>query len=532
MAYTAADSDPAPSGELATPNLARIEEEVRNRLPHERHRLERALRNLEFSKGDFSRAPVRPPGAAYDQKRFPRHSMLMSRVVKVLTANLYRTGPQRTLPKHPQAQEWLNNVYRRHLVDAMFQRADQYAVISDVSAFQVSGSTDPDCPVKVELWDASQFCVWAHPDDPTKPVAVATIDRYDDQARIRLWTAELVSTWLSVKLKPGQTEGGRMMTKVKEEANPYGILPFAFVHFDLPCGEFWGGGPGDHLGDVNDGLNYFLTEHYDCIRYNTRPVIVLKGVRPGWRPPSPIQPGDVWDLPSDEDNAAGTAASEASAEYLQADVSFIGAGWDDFNQFLDHTLEMNGVPPSSIRLEQTAAKSGYAIVVEQIPLILWAETRQRPFGKYEDDLAKVCLTVGSKHLANNGYADATTAQLTAAAADPGLVLRWPCMYPDTPGPERNDEDEWLLDHGLTSRLQILMRREKLNAEEAEERLKAIADELKRERDIFGELVPPDPGKAKPDPEKEELDDEFEEEVEDEDDDEKPTKPGTRKPDGD
>jgi hypothetical protein len=505
MAYD--DSNPAPRGELAAPTLARIEAEVRDGLPNEQGRIDGALRNLAFSKGDFSLAPVRPPSGMYSGKRFPRHSMLMGRVARVLSANLYRKGPTRTLPDHPKATEWLESLYRKHLVDAMFQEADRLGAVSDVAMFQASGTDDPDCPVKIQLWDSSCFNVWAHPDDPTKPVAVAVIDRYDNQKRIRLWTLDEVQTWLSEKLKDGQTTGGRVLNFISSEPNPYGVLPFCFVHFHLPIsGEFWAGGPGTHLGDVNDGFNYFLTEHYDCIRYNTRPVITGTNVRPGWQPPS-MQPGAYWDVPSASGDIAGNGAQEAKLGYLQADVSFIAAGWDDFNSFLDHTLEMEGIPPSTIRLEQTGAKSGYAIVVEQIPLILWAETRQRPFGKYEDDLAKLVLTVGAAGWAGDG---ASEAELAAAARKPGMVLRWGNMYPDTPGPERNEDDHFQLDNGLASRTEVLMRRDHLTREEAEARIEQIAADLKTERKLLAE---PEPAE---DQEGWDLDDGEEEEEQDDD----------------
>ena len=525
------DGNPAPRGQLAGPTLSRIEAEIRAGLPNEQERLGHALANLEFYEGDFSRHPVRPPGASYDQYRYSRHTLIMQRVIKTLTSNLYKAGPDRKLPFHPEAELWLANVYRRLLVDALWQQADRLSMVSDVAAFQVVGDIDPDCPVKIHLWDSSCFNVWVHPDDPCQPIAVATIDRYDEQTRVRLWTADVVQTWLSEKLKEGQTAGGRTLRFESELANPYGCLPFCFVHVELPTRHFWTGGFGTHLANVNDYTNFFLTEHSDCVRYNTRPVVVLKGVRPGWRPPTPIQPGDVWDLPADTGDEASNQARDASAEYLQAETGFIQAGWDDCQQYLDHVLEMVGVPPSTIRMEQRSAMSGVAFVAEQIPLILWAMGRQRPFAKYEDCLAKLVLTVGSKHLANNAV---SSAALEAAAADPGLVLRWPDMFPDLPGPDRDTADQWLLDNGMTSRTQILMRREHLTHPEAQARLEEIAEDLEIEHRILGAATQaPDPTLPKPkpadddedleedpggEPEDEDPDDDDDDELDDDEDD--------------
>lgn len=476
--------------------LRRIDSEiVTNGLRNERKRIDESLYNLEFYKGDFSRFPVRVPGGAYDAQRYPRYSLVMQRVVNVLAAHLYRVGPARALrapaglPRgpHEAAAAWLDRVYRRNAMDALWQEADRLTAVSEVAAFQVGATRDPGRPVRIQLWDASQFCVWEDPDDPARPRAVATLDRYDGRRRLRLYTPEVRRTYLTEALGPGQTAGGTAYRLAREEANPYGVLPFSFAHFHYPCCDFWGGSPGVYLRAVNDGLNFALTEGFDCIRYNLRPIVLLRNVRPGWRPPVPVQPGDVWDL-AQATNAADEAAAAADARYLQADPGFVAAGWADFQAYLDHVLEMVGVPPASIRMVQDSARSGVSIVAEQVPLILWAEGRQRPFAGYEDDLARLVLTVGARHLGAQGDAGcrATADDLEAAAADPGLVLRWADLWPSLPGGDRDRADQWLLDHALGSRTQVLMRRDKLTREEAEARLKEIAEDRERERALFGE----------------------------------------------
>jgi hypothetical protein len=213
-------------------------------------------------------------------------------------------------------------------------------------------------------------------------------------------------------------------------------------------------------------------------------------------------------------------------------VGFIGAGWEDFNSYIDLTMEMNGVPPAAVRLVQDAASSGVQIVVEQIPLILWSKKRQRPFACYEQSLAALTLKVGAKHLGAqtfDGYR-VTAAKLQAAANSLALTLRWPDMWPDIPGDDRDKSDQWRLDNGLTSRTKLLMQREQLTREEAEAELEEVAEDLERERKLFGEAeaAAPAPGKPKPgQPEPDELeetdndeppDEEEEEEEEEEPDD--------------
>jgi hypothetical protein len=481
--------------------LAKIDDEVtKNGLQHERARLDDALFNMEFYEGDFTRFPPRSRGnLTYDAGRFPRCSLVMQRVVDTLSKNLYAQGPQRRLvapegsPARPYdaATAWLDACYSRNRVDAIWQRADAFGAISEAAAFQVSAQADPRQPIKIRLWDASQFCVWMDPDEPTVPIAVATLDVYDERRRLRLYTAEVIRTYMSQVLSPGQTSGGRDFKFRGEVANPYGLTPFSFAHFDLPVTEFWSGSPGTYLRDVNDAVNFQLTEGFDCIRFNLRPILLFKNVRPGYRPKTPVEPGDVWDLSAAAD-ASGESRAEPGAEYLQADSSFVAAGWDDLQAYLDHVLEMCGVPPSAVRMVQDSARSGVSIIAEQLPIIGWATRRQRPFGFYEDDLARLVLRVGARHLGAQAGREyrVTASQLETVAEEPCLALHWPSLYPRIPGQDADQADQFRLDHGLVSRTMLLMERESLTREESEEKLEVIAADLARERELFAEATPP------------------------------------------
>jgi hypothetical protein len=466
-----------------------IKDEIVGGLQCERTRLDDAMFNLEFYEGDFSRFPPRSPGQAYDSRRYFRNVPIMQRIVNVLTDHLYASGPVRVIADQPEATEWLENIYRRNTIDALWQAAEQMSGVTSLAAFQVEASEDPFCPLAICLWDGSQLCVWTHPDQPLEPLAVATIDLYDYQRRVRLWTETEMTTYVTEKWNPGI---GNAATAYRQEGppvpNPYGVIPFSFVHWRKPVRDFWTTSPGTRLRAMNDGLNFFLTEHFDCVRYNTRPVIVLKNVRAGWRPPKPIKPGDVWDLPADEDSEGD---AKQTADYLQADPGFIMAGWEDANHFIDLALECDGVPPATFRLVQDAAASGIQVVVEQIPLIAWATKRQRQFQCYETELAKLVFRIGAVHLGTQDFRayQLTGQMLQKAADDPLLTLRWPSMWPDIPGDDRDRGDQWLLDNGMSSRTMLLMRRDRLTRQEAEAKLEEIAEDLERERELFAEHPP-------------------------------------------
>lgn len=496
MTTTIAD----PAADLADTLLGRIASEAREGLPNEQVRLDACARQVKFYRGQFEEYSTREPGMTYGQYRYERPSLIMQRVVHVLSANLYRKGPRRSIPDLADATAWVEAVYKRLAMDALWHEADRLAIAGDVALLQVAGAADPDCPVKVHLWDSGQFTVWTDPDDPRVPVAVAVLDAYDARRRIRVWTARQVLTFLSKKLAPGQTAGGTAYELAARELNPYGVLPFVPVHFHFPATDFWSGGPGANLEAVNDYANWFLTDHGDAMRYCMRPVITALNVRAGWRPPAPIKPGDLWDVP-----AAGLSGdgAEPKVNYLQPDTGFVQAGWDDLQAYLDHAMEMVGVPPGTVRMVQDSGRSGVSIIAEQAPLILWAEGRQSLFGHFEQGFLRVLLTVAAAHLKNNEAGDparglgprpelaASRAMLEAAAADAdALVLHWPDMYPDMPGPDRDSADGWELEAGLTSRTKLLMRRRRLTREEAIAELEEVAADRAREQALLGPILLP------------------------------------------
>ena len=461
-------------------------------VPGERKRLDDAGKCLAFYHGDFTRYP--PAVAVRENYRKPRnrYSLVMQRVVNVLTQNLYREGPRRLMPDFPEASAWLERIYKVNAVDALMQRADAMTLVGDVACVQAVPTADPAKPIDLRLWDASQFVVWLDPEDQRRPWAVAVLDAWDERRRLTLWTEETIDTFLTDKASEGaevKTSGATAYRHAANALNPWGMLPFTFCHVNLPIQDFWTHGPGTFLAEVNDGVNAALTQTGGSIQFNLVPVLKLRNVQAGWTPSAPVTPGDIWNLPPDVSRADSTGGSDPDAEYLQADSSFVAATWDDLNSYLDHTLEMCGVPPATVRMIQDSARSGVSIIAEQTPLVDWAKSRQRPFGHYEDSLARLVLTLGARHFEASRDLDleydVTAQQLAAAAPDPGLMLRWPKMYPQIPGAEMDQSDQWLLDNGLSSRTQLLMRRECLTREEARQHLEETADDLEWEHRLFG-----------------------------------------------
>jgi len=467
----------------------KIHDSVIGGLPEERERRDDAVRNLRFFTGNFKEYKPKRANIAYDEIR-PRYSLLMQRIIKTLCANLYKAGPKRSIAENEEASAWLEWIYRSNAMNAMWQRADLSATWGDWCAFQVRPISNPLKPIDILLWDASQLYVWTDPEDQRIPVAVATRDAYNEQTRLRIWTDETITTYMTRELqkgRAGQTSGGAAFEFRNKTGNPLGILPFSFVHFDMPLQDFDTSGPGDFLACANDNANHLLTNIGGAITYNLWPVVVTKNTPIGWRPPAPIKPGDVWNLQANPDSEGQDG--DPSAEYLQADSSFVASGWDDLEAYFNHTLEMTGVPKSAVRMEQESARSGVAIIAEQIPLILWAQSRQEPFGHYERSLAQLVLKIGGDHLGTQEVDEyrVKSSQLIDAAYDTQLTLRWPKMYPRIPGQEQDVADQWELDTRQTSPTLLMMDRNGYTREEAEAREQEIAADWKRWHTLFGEV---------------------------------------------
>ena len=456
-------------------DLAAIIAEVEKGCPNEVARQDSARECVDFYRGDFAAYTSRPAKDDYEAPRYERVSLIMQRVVNVLTEHLYAKGPAREFPDAPDLTAWLQGQYQWGGLDGLMQEADRLAMAADVAAIQVVDNDDPERPVRFQVWPADQFVVWVDPADPTRAAAVATIDLYDQTRRMRLWTAESVLTFATDKLMPGQTADGTAYRLQAEDDNYLGCLPFAFVRAVPATTQFWSSGPGSCLKGMNDWINYSLTDVGDSLRYCAKPILAEYGC--GSKPPQ-FRPGVVWHMTAAALDEARNGIPPR-AEYLQPDPSFVDAHWGDLQSYIDHVLETIGVPPAAVRMVQASAKSGLAIVAEQLPLILWATGRQRPFAVTERELARVTIKVGEAVLHRLGAP-------SPAWLDPGqadvLALRWPSLVPDVPaiGEEADAADQRSLALGILSRIQLVMRRFNLTREAALAHLQAVAADLAEE----------------------------------------------------
>lgn len=400
-----------------------------------------------------------------------RYSMIMRRTVDVLSTHLYRKGPIREIAGHPEATALLNSIYKANNFDSVMQLADRITYINDVAAIEFLPNTGDDAlqiPVKMRVWDSSEFVPFFTSEDAMEPWAVTTLSNFGDSQVARFFSAEEVSKF-STPSNISQSTSNTATNKTKgmkevfgyPQPNYLGILPFEFISFEMPRNSFWVSGVGQHLAHLNLHVNRRLSDLADQI-VHWRPRGVLKNTKAEWNLPRDQKPGQYTRLESTgQEQLSGR---DAIAEFLAPDLGFTNYDWQDLTQYIDHLVEMLGVPASTIRMTQQGGTSGVAIMSEQLPLIERAEARQRMYEYFERRIAKKCLQVAQEQILNAEVDDSFTmyvqfqADVIQAALmefDTNFRMIWPVMTKNRPGPERDAHDAFQLNFNLKSRTSML-----------------------------------------------------------------------------
>jgi hypothetical protein len=487
----------------------------------EREALRAAYENLRYANGhfdDLDQAHGRGPSAAspvfrqdsfnemgpqngssdpkYQKPDFRCGQAVAQRVFGELSKNLYKPPPTRQLADR-QVSDVVEAIYRANGASALWPEADRLSGVGGYSAFQYAGVEDPKSPVRIHLWSRDQCTVWTHPQDHRKPEAVFTTDRVDGRVRGSLWTEEKHVTYTT---RRGNTvaDQTRRFEVVSVDDNPYrdpdgrGIIPFSFAHWRYPATEFTDDSPGNRVTELNKYINFGFDDLADGVRYIVKPIGLAEGVDEAWSAPAIVKPGMFLNLAAGKIDAGGNGPTP-TLRYLNPDVAFVQTTWNHLNNYLDLSLEMENIPPSTIRMV-LGDRSGVSILSEAAPLLGWTEQRRRPFAHYEAQAVSKCLEVLAAHLRNHGR-DAR--RFDEAALNPGLRLRWPRLYVDLPGPERDRQDGVRITWGYASLIDIVMEREDCDRDQAVETLKRVKSDNDELQALGIEPVPavllPKPG---------------------------------------
>lgn len=468
-----------------------VEREILAGLPNEQERRAQCLRNLDYYHLRGAKLiPRRDAETDQDYRIRPkRHLPFTRRVVQVLAAKLYSPGPSRALVGQDAATKWLEEICTTNLMNSLWQRADRMSTLNGMAAFQVSATGDPSRPIKVQLWAGwHEVIPLEHPDQVNEIASVVTVDCVDNRTRYTWWTDTDMRVYQTDKLYPGQTSGGRVahFEPRLSGPNPYGIIPFSFVWYELPTNGIDSvEGLGGFLTSLNTTLDCECSDMAQAVQNYHDPFSVAFDTDIGF---APIKASGKWyrinSVPTDLERGPSPRL-----EYIQARIDTIG-GIAHLRGVIDLELEGLGIPLTAWRMDSNSLPSGAALEAEQKPLTDYAIERREPFRVYETGFATVALTVGG-----NFYGQS---ELLTAAKNPTLNLTWPPPTISLPGADRDAADEASLAMGLESRVMIAMRRFGMSRDQAIEHLQqAIEDEA--ELAEMGLTSPPKGAAAAPVP---------------------------------
>jgi hypothetical protein len=476
------EGEPA-AGDLRI-DLGAVEKQICDGLPLERARLLECQKNQVYYDGDNdSEIPSRQAEDRLDYDMRPKLVSYMTRkVVRNLTGHTYSPGPTRKLGDEA-ATTWLEQVYEDNGANALWKDADRLATLQGTAAFQVAASGDPRRPIRLHVWSAEELAVWCPADDVLHPQAVCTITQDGEETLYTLYTAARIRRY-----RTNRSQFGMSRTLIQPEGpwepNPYGVLPFAWVHFERPTRRFWVRGVGTLVRKINARVDEKMSELAEAQRFYLKPIPLATGVPPGWRPK--IQPGRFNQVPF-RPGPNGVPAIEPRVWFLQAAVDIPGA-WEDIRNTIDTGLSDLDIPLAAYRAEASATKSGAAMVTEQMPLLAYAKGRREHYAEAEKGLIELVLAIGGSYY--DWSRAGQKAALLAEAADPHIALAWPDDL-KVPWMEAASVQAQDLEQHLTSHVKIIMQERGFSREQAERELaEIVADEALYQQLVAQAGLPP------------------------------------------
>jgi len=500
-------------------SLDMIEGEIEAGLPMHAGRLAQAWLNEEyFNCRNASFIPRRESEDWRDYFRRPkRTSKITRKVVRELSKDLYNPGPTRKLENGAQEDAWLQGVYRTNHVNALLQNAERKAALNGAAAIQAVATGRAEKPIQLHLWGAHETVVWPWPDDPTEPWAVCTIQierqvvgggRTEERLHYEVWSRDehrvYLSTWTPVtgdQRTPGfglscftnlfgvAAEYMPMMSGLPAGSgvNPYGVIPFEFVHAEPVVSDFWEGGIGNPLREANAEIDRELSELAEHTREFMNPDRFLRNVNVKFRREKVL---GRWQPLTPAMNAEGDAAQQPDAFLVQGRLA-VDDVWSNIMRYANTTLEELDVPLVAVRDDASTDLSGVAVVAKQLPMLSRTRSRQAPATETEERVAGMTLTA-----AGNFYGEP---RLLKAGMQPKLNCLWPEPKMPLPTPERDAEDAADVESGRKSVVRIVAERNGVTLEQAREILEQVIDENAWYADLLKKkgVAPPEPAANEP-----------------------------------
>lgn len=482
-------------------DLNKYRQEVESGLNNESTEMDSALERQAFYDYDgrrYERHFRRDAEAFQDWKeRSHRASGFLRECVGKLCSHLYCPGPGRKW-NEPAGNDFLLGVYRDNLIDSLFHEADKLSTLNSVVAIQIDAGLGDFAimPITYRLWGREHFAVWTSPEDDRVVDAVCTKDIYDAQIRYRLWSDTECWTFLTRKQPPsvrgGQpTTGGVAATLETREKHDYGVLPFTFIHYELPIKTFETVAVGEFLFRAEICIDNRLMKLDEAIDNNMNPLGCAEGVDENWKPI--LGPNRFIRMPRANPvmDAGGYSPGEAAKLYYLDRRVDVGGSWEDLKEYILQCLDAVGIPRSAVRMEQMGVASGISLMVEQEPLLKRAEVRRTIYRSYEYDLAYRTLCCAGNHYGKS--------ELVNTAETGELALAWPQPRLAVNTTDKLELGLQEVQSGLKSHLMLIMDWYGVGREEAMEIVRQIQADTTALSELYPEMASVN---ALPDPEAE------------------------------
>jgi hypothetical protein len=436
-------------------NLRKYQREIEAGLPNEKQWLDQAQEKLDFYHYQgfkWERRFRRDAESSFDyQGRSHRGSGFLNETVGKLCDHLYSPGPARRWSED-SGDELLQRVYLDNHINALMLEADEQSTLNNFCAIQIDPGVGDFAvkPITYRFWGREQLVVWADPDNANVPEVICTIDRYDEQTRVRAWTDTQCWTFLSKKQRPDNLSDGTVLYPVGPPVDHgYGCLPFTLVHYRLPLrGLDMVVAVGEFLFKAEVAIDDRLFRTDESIHKHLNPIPWAKGMPDQWKPILEAQ--RFIRLPSAMPHLSVSGGYEtgdyAEIGYVQVTIDVAGA-WEDLNNYILQALDAAGIPRSSVRMETVGVASGISLIVEQEPLIKRAETRRPMWCAYETDLGKRTLILCGNHYGMS--------ELLTAGEKGHIITAWPQARLAVNTPDKLELGIGEVQAGLKSHLMLI-----------------------------------------------------------------------------
>lgn len=483
-------------GLLEDGQIKEVIEQIKDGLPNSRQRRYEAKvceAHYQYLGADY--IPKREAELDRDYAQRPKRVAYLTRkAIDTLGRRLYQPGPNRKLTSKPGAAneatlkdvgDWLADAYEAGRINSVMDAANKRAILGHASAIQVGATGDASRPLRFWVYSPHEFEVFCSPDDPTIPwaVVVASIKSADPnrngKAQVKrvytLYTTTKVYVFESKPFIPGTApEEGKTELVSNGKPHGYGVLPFAFFHAEIPIDQFWSGGIGPALVRAEKAINVQLSDLAELIQKFSCPDFLARNIASTFRYEK--RPGKPQTLPPRESAAQGEEVSMGPPElfYIQPQLN-VEEIWQDTTRMIKRTFTDLDVPVTASWDDTQSPTSGLQVIAQDAPYLEYLNGRQLIAQVAEDDLARVALAV-----AGNYYGFPQFVEVASVAR---MQLDFPAYRSFIPTPEQNQDQQWKVEWGLMSQIEVIMQQRGISREQAEE----VAAQVAQDRALIESL---------------------------------------------